>query len=136
MQAYTALAGRIGLSLLFLVTGFGKVTAYAGTQQYMASAGIPGELLPLVIALEIGGGLAILAGLFTRPVAVALALFSLASAALFHAHFADQNQYIHFLKNIAIAGGFLTLAANGAGAISLDAWRRRGDASRRPVQQA
>ena len=125
MQAFSALAGRVGLSLIFILSGIAKISAFAGTQQYMAAAGVPGFLLPFVIALEVGGGLAILAGVFTRQAAVALALFSVASALLFHANLADQNQFIHFMKNIAIAGGFLTLAANGAGAISIDALRRR-----------
>jgi putative oxidoreductase len=133
MQALSALVGRFGLSLIFILSGFAKISAYAGTQQYMASAGVPGFLLPLVIALELGGGLAILAGLFTRQVAVALALFSVASAVLFHANLADQSQFINFMKNIAIAGGFLTLAAHGAGAISVDALRLRGKASPRTV---
>src|SRR5215469_13782271 len=125
MQAFSALVGRFGLSLIFILSGVAKISAYAGTQQYMAAAGVPGILLPLVIALEVGGGLAILAGAFTRQVAIALALFSVASAVLFHANLADQNQFIHFMKNIAIAGGFLTLAANGAGPISIDALRRK-----------
>ena len=125
MQAFSALAGRVGLSLIFVLSGIAKISAYAGTQQYMAAAGVPGFLLPFVIALEVGGGLAILAGVFTRQAAVALALFSVASALLFHANLADQNQFIHFMKNLTIAGGFLALAANGAGAISVDALRLR-----------
>lgn len=134
MQAFNALLGRFGLSLIFILSGIAKISAYAGTQQYMAAAGVPGLLLPLVIALEVGGGLAILAGAFTRQAAIALALFSVASAALFHANLADQNQFIHFMKNIAIAGGFLTLAAHGAGAISVDALRaRRGTSAARAV---
>lgn len=134
MQAFNALLGRFGLSLIFILSGIAKISAYAGTQQYMAAAGLPGFLLPLVIALEVGGGLAILAGAFTRQAAIALALFSVASAALFHANLADQNQFIHFMKNIAIAGGFLTLAAHGAGAISVDALRaRRGTSAARAV---
>ena len=125
MQSLNALFGRVGLSLIFIVSGYGKIAAYADTEQYMAAAGLPGGLLPLVIALELGGGLAILAGAFTRPTAIALALFSIASAILFHFNLADQNQFIHLLKNVAIAGGFLTLAAHGPGSISIDAlWRR------------
>ena len=123
MQAFSALAGRVGLSLIFVLSGIAKISAYAGTQQYMAAAGVPGFLLPFVIALEVGGGLAILAGVFTRQAAVALALFSVASALLFHANLADQNQFIHFMKNIAMTGGLLQVVAFGAGAYSLD--RRR-----------
>ena len=116
--------GRFGLSLIFIVSGWGKIAAYAGTQQYMESAGVPGALLPLVIAAELGGGLAILLGLFTRWVALALAGFSLVSAALFHLpHFSDPMQAINVWKNIAIAGGMLVLAAHGAGAFSIDAKR-------------
>jgi putative oxidoreductase len=125
MQSLNALVGRFGLSLIFILSGIAKISAFAGTQQYMASAGVPGFLLPLVIALEVGGGLAILAGAFTRSVAIALALFSVASAILFHGNLGDQNQFIHFMKNVAIAGGFLVLAANGAGPISIDALRRK-----------
>jgi len=129
MQAFSALAGRVGLSLIFILSGVAKISAYAGTQQYMAAAGVPGFLLPFVIALEVGGGLAILAGALTRQVAVALAAFSVVAGFLFHFNLADQNQFIHFMKNIAIAGGFLALAANGAGAISIDALRLRRKAS-------
>jgi putative oxidoreductase len=132
MQSLNALLGRVGLSLIFIISGFGKVAAYAGTEQYMAAAGVPGALLPLVIALEFGGGLAILAGVFTRPVAIALALFSIVSAILFHANLGDQNQFIHLLKNVAIAGGFLTLAAHGPGSISIDAlWSKKSTSARR-----
>jgi putative oxidoreductase len=119
------LAGRVLLALLFFVSGLGKLGAYAATQGYMASHGVPGALLPLVIALELGGGMLIVAGLWTRAAALALAGFSILSALLFHANFADQMQQIMLLKNFAIAGGFLLLAANGAGAWSVDARRAR-----------
>jgi putative oxidoreductase len=125
MQTLNSLLGRIGLSVIFIISGLGKLAAYAGTQQYMANAGVPGFLLPLVVLIEVGGGLFILAGAFTRTTAVVLALFTLAAGFLFHANLADQNQFIHLFKNIAIAGGFLTLAANGAGPISIDALRRK-----------
>ena len=120
------LAGRLLLAALFLVAGFGKLGAYAGTQAYMASKGVPGALLPLVVALELGGGALIVAGLWTRATALALAAFSVLAAAIFHANFADQIQQIMFLKNLAITGGFLLLAARGAGAWSLDAKRAKG----------
>ena len=132
MNTLNSLLGRLGLSAIFIISGLGKIAAYAGTQQYMAVAGVPGFLLPLVILTELGGGLFILAGAFTRATAVALALFTVATAVLFHAELADQNQFIHFLKNIAIAGGFLTLAANGAGPISIDALRRKTRAAGTP----
>jgi putative oxidoreductase len=114
--------GRLGLALLFIISGWAKIGGYAGTQQYMESAGVPGILLPLVIAVELGGGIAIVLGFFTRWVALALAVFSIAAAILFHLpHFADQMQAINVWKNVAMAGGFLVLAAHGAGRYSLDA---------------
>lgn len=126
MNATLSLFGRLGLSLIFIISGWGKIAGYAATQQYMEAMGVPGSLLPLVIALELGGGLAILAGGFTRAIAFALAAFSLASAVLFHGNLGDATQAIMFWKNVAMAGGFLMLAANGAGALSLDAlWARR-----------
>jgi putative oxidoreductase len=124
MNHLFALLGRIGLSLIFIASGWSKLAGYAGTQQYMEAMGVPGALLPLVIALEVGGGLAVLAGVFTRSAALALAVFSLAAGMLFHADLADQNQFIHLMKNVALGGGFLMLAAHGAGAFSIDAWRR------------
>lgn len=117
----TLLAARVLLSLIFLAAGASKITAYAATQDYMQSMGVPGALLPLVIALEIGGGLAVLLGFQTRLACWALAAFTLAAAALFHRQFADQVQMIMFMKNLAIAGGFLALSSSGAGPMSLDA---------------
>ena len=121
LQNISSLAGRVLMVGIFLVSGFGKLTQYAGTQAYMAAAGVPASLLPLVIALEIGGGLAIAIGWKTRWAALALAGFSIVSAVLFHANFADQMQSILFMKNLAMAGGFLVLFANGPGALSIDA---------------
>ena len=114
------LAGRTLLASLFVISGLGKLAAYAGTAGYMASVGVPGALLPLVIALEVLGGLAIVAGYRTRIVASLLAAFSITSAVLFHSNLGDQIQQIMFLKNIAIAGGFILLAARGAGGWSVD----------------
>ena len=114
------LAGRILLASLFLITGVGKIAGYAGTQAYMASQGVPGALLPLVIALEVGGGLAIVLGLRTRVVAALLAGFSIVAALVFHSG-GDMMQQLMLYKNFAIAGGFLVLAARGAGEWSLDA---------------
>lgn len=115
------LLGRILISGLFLMSGIGKITAYTATAGYMQSVGLPGFLLPLVILAEVGGAAAVIAGWKTRPVALLMAGFTLLTAFLFHADAADQNQVIHFMKNLAIAGGFLMLAANGAGRYSLDA---------------
>jgi len=114
------LGGRLLLSALFILSGVGKLGAYAGTAAYMASAGVPGALLPLVIALEIGGGLAILLGWYTRIVAFLLAGFTLIAAFVFHSHFADQIQMIMFWKNVSITGGLLLLVVHGAGAWSID----------------
>ncbi len=113
-------AGRALLSVIFLWAGYEKITGFAGAQAYMEKFGVPGELLPLVIATELGGGLAILAGWKTRWVALALAGFCLLAAVVFHNDFANKVQLIFFLKNLAIAGGFLALAASGPGALSLD----------------
>lgn len=121
MNALFSLLGRTGLSLIFIISGWGKIAGYAATQGYMESMGVPGALLPLVIALELGGGLAILAGVLTRWTAVALAGFSIVSALIFHANLGDATQAIMFWKNFALAGGFLLLAANGPGPLSLDA---------------
>ena len=132
MNAYFSLLGRVGLSLIFIISGWGKIAGYAATQGYMESMGVPGALLPLVIALELGGGLAILAGAFTRWIAIAIALFSIVAAAIFHADFADSMQAISFWKNVAMAGGFFVLAANGPGSLSLDAvWAKRCSAASR-----
>ena len=114
------LAGRILIALIFITAGYAKIGGYEGTQGYMAAMGVPGSLLPLVILTELAGGVLIVLGLFTRLTAVALAGFTLLSGLLFHFNLADQTQYIMFMKNLAIAGGFLFLAANGAGKLSLD----------------
>ncbi len=126
MNASLSLLGRLGLSLIFIISGWGKIAGYAATQQYMEAMGVPGVLLPLVIALELGGGLAILGGIFTRWFALALAGFSLIAAVIFHGNLGDAMQAILFWKNLAIAGGLLALASSGAGALSFDSlWFRR-----------
>lgn len=125
MNATLSLLGRIGLSLIFIISGWAKITGYAGTQQYMEAMGVPGAMLPLAIVLELGGGLAIAAGLSTRWIALALAAFSLVTAFIFHADFGDAMQAISFWKNVAMAGGLLMLAAHGAGAWSIDGLRKR-----------
>lgn len=117
---WIVLAGRLLIAAIFVIAGWGKINGYAGTQAYMQSAGVPGALLPLVIAVELGGGLAIVLGLFTRLAALGLAVFSVVAALLFHGG-ADQMQQIMFMKNMAMAGGFLFLVAFGAGRISIDA---------------
>ncbi|WP_250657600.1 DoxX family protein [Alkalimarinus coralli] len=121
LNASIDLTGRVLISVLFIMAGVSKLGAgYEGTQGYMEAMGVPGMLLPLVILTEIGGGLLILVGYQTRLSALALAGFSIVSALLFHANLADQMQQILFMKNIAIAGGFLFLISNGAGRFSVD----------------
>ncbi len=120
LNPYLGLAGRVLLAITFVVAGYGKIGGYAGTQGYMDSMGVPGMLLPLVIILELGGGLAIIAGWQTRIVAILLAGFTLLAAFTFHLDFADRMQSILFMKNVSIAGGFLLLAAYGPGALALD----------------
>ena len=118
----SALAGRILLAAIFVLSGVSKLAAPAGTIAYIASAGLPLPQVGLVIAVlvELGGGLALVAGFRTRLVAAALALFSLVTAFAFHNHLADQNQFIHFFKNVAMAGGLLQVVAFGAGRFALD----------------
>lgn len=113
-------AGRVLIALMFVMSGFGKIADYAGTQGYMEMMGVPGWLLVPTILFEIGAGLAIILGWQTRLVALALAGFTLLTALIFHADFADQIQSVIFMKNVSIAGGFLFLVANGAGAYALD----------------
>lgn len=120
IENYSELAGRIMISILFLMAGISKISGYAGTQGYMESMGVSGSLLPLVILLEVVGAIAIIVGFKTRITAFLLAGFSVVAAFLFHHNFAEQIQMILFMKNIAIAGGFLFLVAHGAGAISVD----------------
>ncbi|TQV74967.1 DoxX family protein [Aliikangiella marina] len=121
IENYGNLVGRILISVIFLMAGISKLGAgYEGTQGYMEAMGVPGQLLPLVIITEIVGAIAIIVGFKTRLVAFLLAGFSLVSAVLFHLNFADQTQSIMFMKNVAIAGGFLFLVVNGAGYVSID----------------
>ncbi|WP_394294316.1 DoxX family protein [Aeromonas rivipollensis] len=121
MKDVALLAGRILLALMFVMAGWGKIGGYAGTQGYMEAMGVPGFMLPLVILLELGGGLAIVLGLFTRSISVLLAGFTLMAAFIFHYQPAEQMQMLMFMKNLSVAGGFLALAAAGPGAFSLDA---------------
>jgi len=135
LDASLAAAGRVLLAALFLISGLGKLGAFEATTAYIASAGLPFPALAYIatLAVEIGGGLLLMVGFQARPVAAALALFTIAAAIFFHNNFADQNQAIHFFKNIAIAGGLLQVAAAGAGRLSLDARRH---ASRSPAASA
>ena len=114
MNALLNFAGRVLLAQLFLLSGFAKITGYAGTQAYMAAKGLPGALLPLVILVEVGGGLALVAGFQTRWAALALAIFSVLAGCVFHLVPSDHAQMLHFMKNLSIAGGLLVLAQTGA----------------------
>lgn len=126
MSKFSTLIGRILLAHIFILAGLSKLGAgYAGTQGYMDAMGVPGMLLPLVILLELGGGLALAIGYKTRLAAWALAAFSIVAAVIFHNNLSDQMQMILFMKNLAIAGGLLILAEHGAGFYSLDRIFRR-----------
>jgi putative oxidoreductase len=116
------LLARAMLAYIFIVEGVGKIAGYAGVVDYMQAHGVDGRLLPLVILTELGGGLLVLFGLKTRWAAIALCGFCLLTALFFHS---SADQAIQLQKNIAMAGGFLTLALLGPGAWSLDAWRAR-----------
>lgn len=120
MNKYSHLLGRIFLAVIFIMAGIGKIKDPAGTMGYMASVGLPGILLWPTIALELLGGIAIVVGFKTRFAAVALAVFTVVAAVLFHNNMADQMQSIMFLKDISIAGGLLLLASSGATAFSVD----------------
>ncbi|MGH8297711.1 MAG: DoxX family protein [Steroidobacteraceae bacterium] len=119
------LTGRILLASLFLLSGLTKMSAYGAMGAYMASMGVSSALLPIVIATEVLGSIAIIIGWHTRIAAFLLAGFTLLAGGIFHNHFADQVQMIMFLKDVSIAGAFLMLVANGAGRLSLDHRRAR-----------
>ncbi|WP_276117967.1 DoxX family protein [Pararhizobium qamdonense] len=125
--ALAALVGRLLISPIFITSGIGKITNSESYLGYIAASGLPFPVIALVgaIVLEIGGGAAIALGYQTRFVGLILALFSLLTALVFHSDFSDQNQFLHFWKNAAMAGGLLQLAAFGAGVASLDGRRSR-----------
>jgi putative oxidoreductase len=120
LSGLSEFAGRILLASIFLISGLVKIGTYAATAGYMDATGIPGELLPVVIAFEVLAAIALVVGWKTRLTALLLAGFTLVAGLLFHNNFADPMQMIMFLKNIAITGGLLILVANGAGAVSFD----------------
>ncbi|WGY69632.1 DoxX family protein [Burkholderia cepacia] len=124
---YLPLLGRILIGAPFLMSGLSKLAAHATTVGYIASVGLPAPSLAFLVAVlvEAGGGVLLMSGYRARPVALAMALFSLVTAVFFHHNFADQNQMIHFLKNVMMAGGLLQIAYFGAGAFSLDARNAR-----------
>ena len=114
------LIGRVFISAVFLLSGFNKIGNYDSTVGWMESFGLPGFLLIPAIILEIVGPILIIIGYQTRIAAGALSLFCLATAIIFHTDFSDQMQFIAFMKNIALAGGFLFLVINGAKGYCLD----------------
>src|SRR5712671_6990397 len=123
---YLPFIGRILIGLPFAMSGLSKLAAYGPTTEKIAAVGLPSPPLAfaVAVAVELGGGLLLVLGYRVRPVALALAVFSLATAISFHSNFADQNQMIHFLKNVMMAGGLLQITAFGGGLLSMDNRRR------------
>ncbi len=121
------LLGRLLMSAIFILAGVAKLLAPAATQGMMAKYGLPVPLAAyaVTVIVELGGGLLLLFGFMTRPVAIVLAVWCIATGLVAHTAFADPNMRAHFMKNVAVAGGFLYVWAMGAGAYSIDAWRRR-----------
>ncbi len=120
LQDIASLAARLLLAAMFVLAAFDKVTGYQGYLKFMASAGVPGSLLPLVIATEAVFGIMVIIGWQTRIAALALAGFTLSASFLFHFQLDNQMQYLLFTKNIAVVGGFLALFVAGAGRFSVD----------------
>jgi putative oxidoreductase len=118
--AWIDLPARVLMSALFLLSGFGKITAIAATQAYMAAYGVPAAMLWPAAVFELGSGVLLLLGLGLRPLGLVLAGWCLVTALIFHTAWADQNQLINFLKNLVMAGGFLLLATRGAPSFGLD----------------
>ena len=117
-----AVVGRILIGVLFLMSGLSKIAAPAATQGYIASVGLPAPVAAyaVAVAVEVLGSALLIAGVRTRFVAAGMAVFTLATALTFHKNFADQNQMIHFMKNISIMGGLLQVVAFGGGRSSVD----------------
>ena len=112
--------GRIFLSTIFLVEGMNKIFNYEGTIEYMENFNVPEYLAIPAIIVEILFPLLLIVGYQTKISALVLAIFTLATALIFHTDFTNQMQLISFLKNFAIAGGFLIIFVNGAGKYSID----------------
>jgi putative oxidoreductase len=124
---YLPIVGRLMIGLPFAFSGFGKLATYEKTTAAIAAVGLllPPLAYAFAVAIELGGGLLLVVGYQARAMAIALAVFCIIAAISFHNNFADQNQMIHFLKDVMIAGGLLQIAAFGAGALSLDRWLHR-----------
>jgi putative oxidoreductase len=119
---YVPFVGRLLIGLPFAMSGLSKLGAIGPTTEAIRSVGLPlpSVALAVSVAVELGGGLLLIAGFKTRTVAMVLALFTLVAALTFHSNFADHNQMIHFLKNVMMTGGLLQIVAFGAGALSVD----------------
>jgi putative oxidoreductase len=128
---YLPFVGRLLLGAPFLMSGLGKLAAHSATVGFIASAGLPVAPLAFIVsvATEAGGGMLLLAGYRVRFASLALAIFSLVTAVFFHRNFADQNQMIHFLKNVMMAGGLLQITYFGAGPFSVDARSARASSA-------
>lgn len=122
VTAVAPAAGRALISVLFILSGLSKLAAPAATVGYIQSVGLPFPSIAFGLAafVELVGGITLLLGYRTRVVATVLFVFALATAVFFHRNFADVNQFIHFFKNVAIAGGLLNVVAFGGGRLSLD----------------
>ena len=137
-QDSVAVTGRVLIGVLFFMSGLSKLAAPAVAQGYIASAGLPAPVaaFAVAVAVEVLGSALLIAGVRTRFVAAGMAVFTLATALAFHNNFADQNQMIHFMKNIAIIGGLLQVVAFGGGKFSVDALlARRSGGSANPALQ-
>lgn len=121
-SSYLSAFGRLLIAAIFIMSGLGKIAAPAMTQGYIGSVGLPAPVIAYfaAIAIEVVGGVLLVIGYQTRIVAAVMAIFAIATAVFFHRDFADQNQMIHFLKNLAMAGGLLQVVAFGPGSFSLD----------------
>jgi len=120
MNSILDLLGRILISSVFLISGFNKINQYAGTIEWMESFGVPGILIIPAILFEIIGSIMIIIGFKTQIIATFFLIFCIILAIIFHSDFSNQIQIVSFLKNFALAGGFLFLAINEPGKISLD----------------
>ena len=125
LNALLTAIGRILMAAIFVHAGLSKIDGYAQTAAFMQSHGVPAMLLPPVILLELGGGLALAFGLFTRFMATALALFSLAAIAIFVLPADTRTGVIILYAELAMTGGLLYVAAQGGGSLSIDHWRHR-----------
>jgi putative oxidoreductase len=135
LQRYGPLAGRVLIALIFIMSGFGKITGFEGTVGYIASKGLPLPQLGALgaIVVELGGGILLVAGWKARWAAAAMFVFTLAAALFFHNFWAvpadmAQNQMIHFMKNVSMAGGLLYVVVHGSGPLSADGGGQRAAA--------